>query len=342
MERVACPPPAGAYPLAPGHLFASAAAGSRLVPQMRIGVVDIGTNSTRLMVAEVDDDGRITELDRRSTVTRLGRGVDADGRLGESAMHDTWQVVDDYRARMRELGIDKGVALMTSAVRDATNGAAFAQSIRDRHGIAPMVLSGEQEARLTFAGATHGTTGDGSVLVIDVGGGSTELVVGQSGRVRFHTSTQLGVVRQGERHLQHDPPTAAELSALKTEARAIIAASLPHGLELPALTGIAVAGTAPQAAAIDLGLVRYDPRRVHGHVLTRQTLAAQLEQLAQLPLEERQRVRGVHPDRALVLVPGLAILLAALDAFRLQEVTVSEHDILLGAALGLARTAAKS
>ena len=304
---------------------------------MRIGVVDIGTNSTRLLIAEIDEQGRISELDRRSTVTRLGRGVDADGKLGEAAMHDTWQVVDDYRARMQDVGIDKAVALMTSAVRDATNGAAFAESIRDRHGIAPMVLSGEQESRLTFAGATTGLEETGAVLVIDVGGGSTELVIGRGSKVHFHTSTQLGVVRQGERHLEHDPPTPSELSALQAEAKAIIAASLPRGLDLPSLRGIAVAGTATQAAAIDLGLVRYDPSRVHGHVLSRATLASQLDHLRSLPLAERQRVRGVHPDRALVIVPGLSILLAALDAFRLQEVTVSEHDILLGAALGLAK-----
>lgn len=310
---------------------------------MRVAVVDIGTNSTRLLIAEVDDQGKISELDRRSTVTRLGRGVDADGRLGESAMHDTWQVVDDYRARMQEIGIDKAVALMTSAVRDATNGAAFAQSIRDRHGIAPMVLTGEQEARLTYAGATTGLEDSGPVLVIDVGGGSTELVIGRAGRVHFHTSTQLGVVRQGERFLEHDPPEPKELKALQAEAKAIIGAALPRDLDLPSLRGIAVAGTATQSAAVDLGLVRYDPTRVHGHVLTRQVLRAQLDHLRELPLAERQRVRGVHPDRALVIVPGLAILLAALDAFRLTEVTVSEHDILLGAAIGLARpTPAKS
>lgn len=307
---------------------------------MRIGVVDIGTNSTRLLIAEIDDQGRVSELDRRSMVTRLGRGVDADARLGESAMHDTWQVVDDYRARMQEVGIDKAVALMTSAVRDATNGTAFAESIRDRHGIAPMVLTGEQEARLTFAGATTGLKEPGAVLVIDVGGGSTELVIGRQGRVHFHASTQLGVVRQGERYLEHDPPTASELSALAAEAKAIIGASLPRGLDLPSLRGIAVAGTATQAAAIELGLVRYDPSRVHGHVLSRATLVSQLDHLRQLPLEERQRVRGIHPDRALVIVPGLTILLAAMDAFRLQEVTVSEHDILLGAALGLAKPTA--
>lgn len=258
-------------------------------------------------------------------------------------MHDTWQVVDDYRARMQEIGIDKAVALMTSAVRDATNGAAFAQSIRDRHGIAPMVLTGEQEARLTYAGATTGLEDSGPVLVIDVGGGSTELVIGRAGRVHFHTSTQLGVVRQGERFLEHDPPEPKELKALQAEAKAIIGAALPRDLDLPSLRGIAVAGTATQSAAVDLGLVRYDPTRVHGHVLTRQVLRAQLDHLRELPLAERQRVRGVHPDRALVIVPGLAILLAALDAFRLTEVTVSEHDILLGAAIGLARpTPAKS
>ena len=304
---------------------------------MRVGVVDIGTNSTRLLIAEIDDQGRVSELDRRSMVTRLGRGVDADARLGESAMHDTWQVVDDYRARMQEVGIDKAVALMTSAVRDATNGAAFAESIRDRHGIAPMVLTGEQEARLTFSGATTGIAETGAVLVIDVGGGSTELVIGRHGRVHFHTSTQLGVVRQGERYLEHDPPLPTELSALQAEAKAIIGASLPRTLDLPALRGIAVAGTATQAAAIELGLVRYDPSRVHGHVLLRSTLASQLDHLRQLPLEERQRVRGIHPDRALVIVPGLSILIAAMDAFRLSEVTVSEHDILLGAAIGLAK-----
>lgn len=304
---------------------------------MRVGVVDIGTNSTRLLIAEVDDDGRISELDRRSTVTRLGRGVDADAKLSESAMHDTWRVVDEYRARMQEAGIDKAVALMTSAVRDATNGTAFAESIRDRHGIAPMVLTGEQEARLTFAGATAGLRETRPLVVIDVGGGSTELVIGRGRRVHFHTSTQLGVVRQGERFLEHDPPEPQELSALQDEAAAIIGASLPRTLDdLPALRGVAVAGTATQSAAIDLGLVRYDPARVHGHVLTRTAIASQLQHLRGLSLPERQRVRGVHPDRALVIVPGLAILLACLDAFALDEVTVSEHDILLGAALGLA------
>lgn len=304
---------------------------------MRVGVVDIGTNSTRLLIAEIDDAGRITELDRRSTVTRLGRGVDADAKLSESAMHDTWQVVDEYRSRMQDIGIDKAVALMTSAVRDATNGAAFAQSIRDRHGIAPMVLSGAQEAKLTFSGATTGLPHDGPVLVIDVGGGSTELVIGRGDKVHFHTSTQLGVVRQGERFLEHDPPTTAELQALAQQASEIIGAALPRTLgELPALRGVAVAGTATQSAAVDLGLVRYDPARVHGHVLTRETIAGQLDHLRTLSLAERQRVRGVHPDRALVIVPGLAILLACLDAFGLSEVTVSEHDILLGAARGLA------
>lgn len=293
-----------------------------------------------MLIVEVDDQGRISELDRRSTVTRLGRGVDADDRLGESAMHDTWAVVDDYRARMRDVGIDKAVALMTSAVRDATNGAAFAQSIRDRHGIAPMVLTGEQEARLTYAGATTGLKDEGPILVIDVGGGSTELVIGRQQRVHFHTSTQLGVVRQGERFLQHDPPTASELAALAAEAKAIIGASIPRTLDLPSLRAISVAGTATQAAAIDLGLVRYDPSRVHGHILTRAALAGQLEHLRHLTLDERRRVRGIHPDRALVIVPGLVILLACLDAFRLKETTVSEHDILLGAAIGLAKPTA--
>lgn len=304
---------------------------------MRIGVVDIGTNSTRLLVAELDDDGLISELDRRSTVTRLGRGVDADGRLAESAMHDTWRVVDEYRSRMQELGIDRAVALMTSAVRDATNGAAFAQSIRDRHGIAPMVLTGEQEARLTYAGASTGVDIGGPVLVIDVGGGSTELVIGRGEKVHFHASTQLGVVRQGERFLEHDPPTSAELNALREEAAAIVGASMPRERNLPRLHGIAVAGTATQAAAVDLGLVRYDASRVHGHALARGTLLAQLDRLSRLPLEERRRVRGIHPDRALVIVPGLAILLATMDAFGLDEVTVSEHDIMLGAAMALGR-----
>ncbi len=291
----------------------------------RVAVVDVGSNSTRLLVADVSgarSRGGIRELDRRSQVTRLGEGVDRDGRLLDTAQARVFAVLDEYAEAIREYGCDRSVAVLTSAVRDAANGAAFLARVREDYALEARTLSGDEEARLTFLGATWGRARTEDVLVVDIGGGSTELVLGSG----VHTSTQIGVVRHSERHLHHDPPTAAELEALARDVRAALPSGEPRA-------GIAVAGTPTQCAAIELGLDTYDAGRVEGHILTADGLRALLKRLAGMPLEQRGRVRGLDPARAPVIVAGVVILLEVLHAFRLDQVEASERDILWGVAL---------
>jgi len=279
----------------------------------RVAAVDIGTNSTRLL---------ITDGTRESIVTRLGEGVDATGRLGEAPMRRVLDVLLRYKAL---IGDAPAAAVMTSAVRDAQNGGDFAARVQDALGFPARILTGNEEAELTFAGATAQRDEQEPLLVIDIGGGSTELVIGRRGAVTFHVSTQIGVVRHGERHLHSDPPTPDELQALRADIQ------LPD--HPPASRAIAVAGTPTQCAAIDLGLEEYDPVRIEGHVLTRTRLDELYAELAAKPLGELQQTRGLDPARAPVIVAGIAILLEVMTSFGLDQVEASEHDILYGLAL---------
>ncbi len=304
---------------------------------VRRAVVDIGTNSTRLLVADVED-GRVGDvLARRTEITRLGAGVDADGRLSDEAMQRVYRVLDDYRKEIDEHGAEDAVAVLTSAVRDAANGQEFSDTVRDRWGIEPHVLTGDEEARLTFLGATSERDPDDQTptLVIDIGGGSTEFVIGIGREMSFHVSNQAGVVRQTERHLHSDPPTAEEQAALAADAREILSAGVPDRWRRDVGHAIAVAGTATSLASIAQELVPYDPDRVEGFVLSAAECRRILERLAGLTLEQRRQVRGLHPDRAPTIVAGAIILLVTLELFGLDQVEVSEHDILRGAALGL-------
>ncbi|UGS34688.1 Ppx/GppA phosphatase family protein [Capillimicrobium parvum] len=303
----------------------------------RVAVVDVGTNSTRLLIADVGRNGAIAEIDRRSIVTRLGEDVDATARLADAAMERVLRVLAEYRAAIDAAGSPPARAVMTSAVRDAANGEAFAAEVAERFGFDAREISGDEEARLTFLGATSTRPQERPALVVDIGGGSTELVIGQGGELRFHVSTQAGVVRQSERHLHHDPPADHELQALTDDVRRVLNASVPHAMTYVPEAAIAVAGTATSLAAIDLELEPYDPARVEGHVLERATCEMLLARLAGMTLEERRRLRGLHPDRAPTIVAGAVLLVEALRLFRLQEVEVSEHDLLYGAALATVR-----
>jgi exopolyphosphatase / guanosine-5'-triphosphate,3'-diphosphate pyrophosphatase len=305
------------------------------LPPMRVAVVDIGTNSTRLLVADVDDAGVLTEVERRTAVTRLGQGVDREGVLAEDAMERVHATLAEYRRRIDADGAQRAVAVLTSAVRDAANGAEFAARVRDEHGLDARTIDGDEEARLTFLGATSSRRHDEvtPTVVIDIGGGSTELVVGSGREVGFHVSTQVGVVRHSERHVHSDPPRGDELDALAADVRAILAASVPPEVRARTRAAIAVAGTPTSLAAIDLNMDCYSPDKVHGHVLTVQACEAMLERLAALPEPERRRVRGLHPDRAPTIVAGTIMLIAALRLFDLQATEVSDQDILHGAAL---------
>ena len=304
---------------------------------MRVAVVDIGTNSTRLLIADVGAGGRVRERHRESIVTRLGEGVDATGCLGDKPMQRVFDVLERYRATIERDGVTASTAVLTSAVRDASNGAAFTERVRERFNLDARTIDGDEEAALTFAGATSERPhGGGEVVVVDIGGGSTEFVVGHDAMVAFHVSTQAGVVRQTERHLHDDPPPPDGLRRLADEVRAIIAGAIPEQLRERVQTAIAVAGTATQCAAIELELEPYDPARVHGHSLELQTCELLLARLAGLTNDQRREVTGLHPDRAPTIVAGVAMLIEVMRAFGLDRVEVSEHDILRGAALALA------
>ncbi|HEV7808230.1 MAG TPA: Ppx/GppA phosphatase family protein [Solirubrobacteraceae bacterium] len=304
---------------------------------MRVAVVDIGTNSTRLLIADVADDRRVEDLHRESIVTRLGEGVDANGRLGDAPMQRVFDVLERYRATIDEHAVTRTTAVLTSAVRDAANGADFTTQVRERFGLDARTIDGDEEAALTFSGATSERAHDGrEVVVVDIGGGSTEFVVGRDGEVAFHVSTQAGVVRQTERHLHDDPPPPEQLQELAGEVRTIIAGAVPAHLRERVAAGIAVAGTATQCASIELELELYDPARVHGHALLLGTCEMLLARLAQMTDAQRREVTGLHPDRAPTIVAGIAMLVEAMRAFGLDGVEVSEHDILRGAVLRLA------
>ena len=305
---------------------------------MRVAVVDIGTNSTRLLVAEVDE--AVSELERQTTVTRLGRGVDVSGQLAAEAIEDVCETVGRYIDLYRPLEPDRVEVIATSAVRDASNSGAFVAELRERFALDARILDGSEEARLTYLGATAGREPTDGTLVIDIGGGSTELILGSGPRMDFHASLEIGVVRHTERHISSDPPSAAELEALATDVIRLIFTELREGRTPHADLGIAVAGTPTSLAAIEQELDPYDPERVHGYRLSLEAVQRLCSVLSAMPLVERREVTGLHPDRAPTIVAGIVILIQVMRAFGLREVEVSEHDLLHGAALDAVKPAA--
>jgi exopolyphosphatase / guanosine-5'-triphosphate,3'-diphosphate pyrophosphatase len=299
---------------------------------MRVAVVDIGTNSTRLLVADVDD-GQISQLERRSTVTRLGRGVDTSHQLSAEAIEDVCNTVAEYIAIYEPLQPDVVTAIATSAVRDADNSSAFVAELRERFALNARILEGAEEARLTYSGACAEREPVDGTLVVDIGGGSTELVVGSGPEMTYFASLQVGVVRHTERHLMSDPPAAAELEALANDVRDRIFAELARADFFQVREGIAVAGTPTSLAAIEQELDPYDPEKVHGHTLSLDAIQRLCSILAAKTLDERLHLRGLHPGRAPTIVAGVLILIQVMRAFGLREIEVSEHDILYGAAL---------
>jgi exopolyphosphatase / guanosine-5'-triphosphate,3'-diphosphate pyrophosphatase len=297
---------------------------------MRVGAVDLGTNSTRLLVADVSD-GRVDDVVRRLKITRLGEGVDERKRLLPTPIARVRNALVDFRREIEELGVERTLLVATSAVRDAENGEAFLGEIEWSYGFATRLLSGDEEARLSFRGAALGRDLTEATLLLDIGGGSTEFVVGDADGLGFHESFDLGSVRLTERYLHSDPPTQDELDACAQAARQLLVERIPADVRPNAAIG--VAGTITSIAALDLGLEDYDSEQVHGHPLSRAGVAAQLERLAALPLDGRRELPALDPDRAPVIVGGAVILQEALDRFGLESIEASEHDLLDGAAL---------
>jgi len=300
----------------------------------RIAAIDIGTVTTRLLIADVGP-GSIVEVARSTDITQLGEGLTSTGRLSATAMDRVASVVGRYSETMLELGVEHYSALATSASRDAENGVEFVGRL-DAVGVVLEIIDGAREADLSFMGATAQRTGDG-LLVVDCGGGSTELIVGsvsegdegRSSRIDAARSIDVGSRRMTELFFRSDPPSRTELDAARAWAVAEMRGYF-DGLDRRPREMLALAGTATSLAAIHLGLAVYDPTRVHGHELTGSDLAELLELLASLPLAARREIVGLHPERAGVIVAGTLILETVLALSGLDRLTVSEHDLLYG------------
>jgi exopolyphosphatase / guanosine-5'-triphosphate,3'-diphosphate pyrophosphatase len=299
----------------------------------RVGVVDLGTNSTRLLVADVED-GVVRELDRRLTITRLGEEVDVRRLLLPTAVARVRNVLADYRRALDARGADRTLAVATSAVRDAENGEAFLGEIEWSYGFDTRLLSGDDEALLTYRGVAAGRELPPGTLVVDVGGGSTELVVGGPDGIAWHESLDLGCVRLTERFFRSDPPAAEEIEACRRHVRGLLDERFPT--DPRPVHAVGVAGTVTTLAVLSLGLAEEDPALVHLHRLSSSWIDERAEQLAGLPVEEIRALRGMHPDRAPVILAGVIVVAEALRRAGLDELEVSEHDLMHGAALAAA------
>lgn len=303
----------------------------------RVAAIDCGTNSIRLLIAEASPDGGLAELDRRTEIVRLGQGVDATGEFHPDALTRTFAATDAYAALIRDAGVPSSRIhfVATSASRDARNREVFFAGIRDRLGVTPEVISGDLEAQLSFSGALSGVRPDAEpVLVIDIGGGSTELIVGGAdGTVQTAVSLDIGSVRLTERFLGAGPPPAAALAEATAYVDGLLDAS---GVDFPGVgTWIGVAGTATTLAGVHLRLERYDRSRVHGAVIPVEALHALFDRLAASTVEEIRALPSMHPGRADVVTAGTLIAVRIADRLRVPGLLVSESDILDGTALQL-------
>src|SRR5262245_44644273 len=291
---------------------------------MRVGAVDLGTNTTRLLVADVEH-GLVDEVVRREEITRLGESVDRRRILLPTAIARVRNVLVDYRREAERLGAERVLAVGTSAVRDADNGEAVLGEIEWSYGFTTRMLDGGQEAELMLRGVASDRPVRKGTLVVDIGGGSTELVMPDNDRIAWAVSTEAGSVRLTERFLASDPPGDDEQTACAEYVRSL----LPH-MQVDAAIG--VAGTVTTAAAVELGGIS----TVHRHRSSRASVDAVLEMLGSLPLAERVGVPGLEPARAPVIVAGLIVLREVLARYALAEIEVSERDLLHGAALAAA------
>jgi exopolyphosphatase/guanosine-5'-triphosphate,3'-diphosphate pyrophosphatase len=303
----------------------------------RVAAIDCGTNSIRLLVADVTDSA-LVDVVRRMTVVRLGEGVDRTGNLSAEAIARTLTALRSYADQIAGLAVDRIRMVATSAARDAANLDDFLDAAGKVLGVRPDVITGDEEARLTFRGTTSGLpvdVGNGPpYLVVDIGGGSTELVLGSSS-VTAARSVDVGCVRLTERSMPSDPPGTAEISAAAGVVDAALSAALDVVPVRDAATLVAVAGSATTVAAVALGLTAYDPVAIHGAVLTAVQVHEVADRLLSMPRAERAAMAVIHPGRVDVIGAGALILSRVVELTDVDEVVISEHDILDGIALAL-------
>ncbi|MFF3319185.1 exopolyphosphatase [Streptomyces sp. NPDC003035] len=302
----------------------------------RVAGIDCGTNSIRLLVADVHPDtGELIELDRRMTIVRLGQGVDKTGRLAPEALERTFAACRAYAAVIKELGAEKVRFVATSASRDAENRDEFVAGVLDILGVEPEVISGDQEAEFSFTGATLELHGDERYLVVDIGGGSTEFVVGNR-HVEAARSVDIGCVRLTERHVRSDPPAAAEVEAIRADIRAALDVAERTVPIAEADTLVGLAGSVTTVAAIALDLEEYDSEKIHRSRISYDRVAEVVGRLLGSTHDERAAIPVMHPGRVDVIIAGALVLLEIMERTGAREVVVSEHDILDGIALSVA------
>ena len=304
----------------------------------RVAAIDCGTNSIRLLVADVDDDRRLRDVSRRMEIVRLGEGVDRTGRFSEGALARTFAALDDYAAEIDSLGAERVRMVATSASRDAANRDVFIGGVQRRLGVTPDVVSGDEEAQLSFIGATGELLGSefaAPYLVCDIGGGSTEFVLGDDKGVDAARSVDIGCVRMTERHLHDDPPTEEQIRAAGADIEAAIADVAKTVPVDRATTLVGLAGSVTTVAALALDLASYDAERIHHSVISAAEVHGIARSLLRQTREERAALPVMHPGRVDVIGAGALVLDLVLACCGFDEVVVSEHDILDGIALSL-------
>jgi len=305
---------------------------------MRVAAIDIGTNTVLLLVAERDASGQLVAVEERATITRLGEGVDKTRTLAPAAIARTNAAIDAYAEVVGRLGVERVDVVGTSAMRDAGGGEAVRTHVRSKLGVDARTISGDEEARLTFAGALSGIASveaGARVRVFDIGGGSTEIVHGERGKpdVLFAHSYDVGSVRLTERHVRTDPPRDAELTAIRADARGAFSSVPAFASDVPP---IGIAGTMTTLAAVSLQMATYDGARVHGLTMPVREIERVVAELARLPLADRSRVPGLEPKRADVIVAGGLVALAYLEHVGAREVMISDRGVRWGLAEQLA------
>lgn len=297
---------------------------------MNVAAVDIGTNSVRLLIT--DEHGE--QLAREMNITRLGQDVDRTGMLADAAIDRTVQVLESYGELIRSFGAQRIRATATSAARDAQNRERFFAAAERALGVRPECIPGDEEARLSFQGATYELSPEqGPFLVVDIGGGSTEFILGTQAPEQL-ISVDMGCVRMSERHLHTDPPTRAELAACCEDVRATLQKVLAAVDVKRARRMVGLAGTVTALAYLQLGLKQYDPVQTHHMLLARSDVERMFEQLASVP-DERRKALLAEPKRSGVIVAGAAVLMTILRELGIEELLVSETDILDGLAASL-------
>jgi exopolyphosphatase/guanosine-5'-triphosphate,3'-diphosphate pyrophosphatase len=303
---------------------------------VRLAAVDVGTNSTRLLVADVDGDRILDQLEREMVITRLGRGVDRTRRFEPASLRRTLEVLGDYAERCRRLGVEATRVVATSATRDATNREEFLGGVRERFGVDAEVLSGDQEAATSYLGAIHDLEGQERMLVIDIGGGSTEFIIGNHDPEAM-LSIDIGCVRLFERHLATDPPAPGEVAALRADVREHLGKVFGVLDPSTARRVIGVAGTVTTITALTLGLEVYDPRRIHHAAISAAGIHDTAERLVAMTIAERAALPVMAKGREDVIAAGGLVMDEICATLGFDRMIASESDILDGVLLGLSR-----